>query len=149
MKGGSIRGRMVEKPIILCGKEGTLWIRTPSQQLSSSMKTSPHLSVTAHMLKLWFRDSIFTEFRHQRAIDICYASDSGQRFLCQEKDRFALKKAWLEVKPDDWNSVRLHWFLSTYFWMIRDKTYRGSHIFGILFILNGRMKSSFACKWPE
>ena len=31
-------GRMLEKPIILCRKENTLWIRAASEPLSVSMK---------------------------------------------------------------------------------------------------------------
>lgn len=130
MRGGGIRGRMVEKPIFLCGKEGVLWIRIPSQLYESVPTWSACQFLHSCPSICWscaLCDSIFTEFCHQRAHHSCYASDCGQRFLWGEKCPFAL-----EVKRDDWNSVRLHWFLSTYSWMIREKT-RGCRIYSVFY----------------
>jgi hypothetical protein len=151
MRGGGIRGRMVEKPIILCGKEGTLWIRTPSQQLSSSMKTSPTWSA-CQLLHICWSCASKIQFSQNSAIRELSTSATPQTVVNVFRGKKKIVSHWKSVI---WSQAR--WLKRCQVALISvniflDDTwqdYRLSHVLGLLFILNGRTKSSFACKWPE
>lgn len=109
------RGLLAEKPIIVCGKDGALWIRTlsppypvPWDRLhlvcpSVSARLPRFLPKKCFYSITW--DSIFTEFCHQRVLYGCWVSKCDESFLYVLVGRRGGEKRWFHVLVSYWESA--------------------------------------------